>query len=117
MHSLDKEIPSASTRKEVTQSGLYHAIGPDTSLTKRAASHVYTDDPLDHVYQYAHTGLQCHDESTTGAAQVGNTLQSRHCPSLVKINHALHSYSRNRWHMKFQERSCFTWLDSMYPQL
>ena len=45
-------------------------MGPDTSL---ANSHVYTDDPLDHVYQYADTGLHCHSESTTGAAQVSNT--------------------------------------------
>ena len=100
MYSLDKEIPSASTKKDVTQSGLYHVIGPDTSLTKRAASHVYTDDQLDCVYQYADAGLQCHNESTTGAAQVGNTLQSRHCPSLMKIFTFLTLGTDGTWNSK-----------------
>ena len=48
-------------------------MGPDTSIAKGTNSHVYTDDPLDHIYQYADTGLQYHNESTTSAAQVSNT--------------------------------------------
>ena len=43
-------------------------MGPATFLAKGAASHVYTDDPLDHVY-HADAGLQCHSKSTTDAAQ------------------------------------------------
>ena len=66
-HTLDKEVPSANN-KQTTQPVLYHSIGPDTSMqSKGTASHLYTDDPLDHIYQYADTGL---NESTTSAAQV-----------------------------------------------
>ena len=74
-HILDKEQPFANTKKEdktATQPVLYHSVGPDTSVAKGTNSHVYTDDPLEHVYQYADTGLHCHNESTTGTAQVGN---------------------------------------------
>ena len=70
-----KYAPGSNT--EDVETHLYHSMGPDTSLAKRAASHVYTDDPLqlDHVYQHADAGLHCYDESTTDAAQVGNTIQ------------------------------------------
>ena len=67
-HTIDKEVPSAN--KEEIQPVLYHSIGPDASLqSKGTASHLYTDDPLDHIYHYADTGL---NESTTSAAQVRN---------------------------------------------
>ena len=72
-HTLDEELPqSTNTKEHMTQPGLYHAMGPDTSLAKEAT--IYTDDPLDHVYQYADAGLHYYSENTTGAAQVGKTL-------------------------------------------
>ena len=63
-HTLDKE--------EATQPVLYHSIGPATSLAKGTASHMYTDDPLEHVYQCADTDLQCPSQSATSAVQVRN---------------------------------------------
>ena len=73
-HTLDKELTSANTKEDVIAE-LYHSISPDTSLAKGTDSRMYTDYPLDHVYQYAGAGQQCHydSESTTCAAQVSNT--------------------------------------------
>jgi hypothetical protein len=70
-HTLDNEVHSASD-KESTQPVLYHSIELATSLAKGTASHMYTNDPLDHVlyYQDADTNLQCPSESTTSAIQV-----------------------------------------------
>ena len=78
-----KYAPGSNT--EDVETHVYHSMGPDTSLAKRAVSHVYTDDPLDHVYQYADAGLHCYDESTTDAAQVGNTIQCHYLNQIIAL--------------------------------
>ena len=85
IHTLDKELPSTNNKK-ATRPVLYHSMGPNTSLAKETNLHVYTDDPVDHVYQYADAGLQCHSESTIDAAQVSNTYMSL---STMKSLHSL----------------------------
>lgn len=58
----DKETPFANgdeSRATYTESVLYHSVDRGISKTKAGTGvHVYVDDPLNHVYQYAEPGWE-----------------------------------------------------------